>query len=337
MESRARVLSMINASWTTQVIAVACELRLPELIARGERAAASLARAANADADATHRLLRALVTLDLCVEKDDGTFDLSADGELLRGDRAESLSAWARMSGQRIWANWTELDGSIRTGESARKRLGRGEDFTHLERDPAKAAVFNAAMIDLTRPVARAAARELDWSGVATAVDVGGGAGELIATVLAHHPAMRGVVIDLAHAVSQAHAHLASAGVADRCEVVAGSFFEAVPSGADAYLLKSVLHNWDDDRAAVILSTCAAAMKPRARMMLFERVVPERLSAVPLDQEIARSDLNMLVGCDGRERTRSGFCALLGGAGLDLVEVRPLASGFSMLLARPQA
>jgi hypothetical protein len=195
MESRARVLAMINASWTTQVIAVACELGLPDLIAGGRTSAESLARAANADADAIHRMLRALVTLDLCIEKENGTFALSADGALLRTG-ADSLGAWARMSGQRMWANWTELGGSVRTGESARKR-GGVDDFSYLDRDPATAAVFNAAMVDITRPVALAAARDLDWSGVAKAVDVGGGVGELIATLLVHHPRMRGVVFDL--------------------------------------------------------------------------------------------------------------------------------------------
>jgi hypothetical protein len=333
MEARTRVLAMINASWTTQVIAVACELHLPEMIAAGRRDAASLAQAANADTDAVRRLLRALVTLDLCVEKEDGAFDLSADGELLRADRAESLSAWARMSGQRMWANWTELANSIRTGQSARKRVAGVDDFGYLDRDPAKAAVFNAAMVDLTRPIALAAARDLDWSGIAKAVDVGGGVGELIATVLAHHSGMRGTVFDLGHAVPGARAHLERAGVANRCDVVAGSFFEAIPQGADAYLLKSVLHNWDDGRAVLILRNCAAAMKPGARLMLLERVVPERLTSSPRDQEIVRSDLNMLVGCDGRERTQSRFAALLRQAKLQLGMVRALAGGFHVLVA----
>lgn len=332
MESRARVLAMINASWTTQVIAVACELGLPDLIAGGRTSAQSLAGATHADADAIHRMLRALVTLDLCVEKEDGTFELSADGELLRAEGAGSLGAWARMSGQRMWANWTELGRSIRTGESARKR-GGVDDFSYLDRDPAMAAVFNAAMVDVTRPVALAAARDLDWSGVTKAVDVGGGVGALIATVLAHNPQMRGVVFDLEHAASGARAHLAATGVADRCDVVAGSFFEAVPHGADAYLLKSVLHNWDDERAVAILRNCAAAMKTGARILLFERIVPERLTASPRDQEIVRSDLNMLVGCDGRERTEAQFRELLGQAGLLLGEVRPLSSGFNALVA----
>jgi orsellinic acid C2-O-methyltransferase len=333
MESRARVLGMINASWTTQVISVACELGLPELIAGGQKSAQSLADAAHADADAVHRLLRALVTLGLCVEKENGAFELSPDGELLRADGAGSLSAWARMSGQRIWANWTELGNSVRTGESARKRIAGVDDFSHLDLDLAKAAVFNAAMVDLTRPVALAAARDLDWSGVTKAVDVGGGVGELIATVLTHHPEMRAVVFDLEHAVSGARTHLERAGVADRCDVVSGSFFEAVPPGADAYLLKSVLHNWDDERAVAILRNCAAAMKPGGRIMLFERLVPERLTASPCDQEIARSDLNMLVGCDGRERTQSQFDALVRQANLVLGEVRPLSSGFNALVA----
>lgn len=333
MDSRARVLSMINAAWTTQVISVACELRLPDLLASGSFDPRQVAAETSASVDAVHRMLRALVTLDLCVENADGTFGLARDGEWLCRERADSLDAWARMSGQRMWANWTQLGESVRTGESARKRVNGAEDFTYLDRSPANAAVFNAAMVNLTQPVARAAAQIVDWTGIEKAVDVGGGVGELIATVLAHRPEMRGVVFDLEHAAAGAREHLLRAGVAERCEVVPGSFFDSVPGGAGAYLLKSVLHNWDDERAIAILRNCAAAMGPSARVMLFERIVPERLTASAADQEIARSDLNMLVGCDGRERTRAQFHALLGEAGLKPAGESPLVAGFSVLAA----
>jgi hypothetical protein len=331
MTARERVLSLINAAWTTQVIAVACELRVVDLMAATGSTAARLAAVSGADEVAVHRLLRALVTLELCVEHSDGHFALTEGGELLRSGGDDSLGDWARLSGTQIWDNWRELAHSVRTGESARRRLRSVDDFSYLDRDPANALNFNGAMVNLTRPVAEAAARELDWSGVSLAVDVGGGAGELIATVLGRHGHMRGVVLDLDHAAGCARAHLEQRGVADRCDVVSGSFFDSVPGGADAYLLKSVLHNWDDRQAIVILGRCAAALKQGGRVMLFERLMAERLVPAPEDREVARSDLNMLVGCGGRERTRAEFAELFAAAGMQLESSRPLVGGFHAL------
>ncbi len=331
MEDRARVLSMINAAWTTQVLAVACELRLADFLGGHAHPADRIAADADADADSVHRVLRALVALGLCIEMDDGRFALTEDGALLRSDRAESLSDWARLSGAQIWDNWRDLAHSVRTGQSARKRLRGADDFSYLERDAAGAERFNAAMVNLTRPVAQAAARDLDWNDVSLAVDVGGGAGELIATLLFHHGHMRGVVQDLPHAAPLARAHLERSGVAARCEVVSGSFFDSMPAAADTYLLKSVLHNWDDSHALRILRQCAMAMKPTGRVLLFERVMPERLGGADADREAARSDLNMLVGCGGRERCERHFRALMAQAGLRLESCRPLVAGFSVL------
>ncbi|HEX5128935.1 MAG TPA: methyltransferase, partial [Usitatibacter sp.] len=192
--------------------------------------------------------------------------------------------------------------------------------------------LFNAAMLAYTRPVARETARKLDWQGVGLIVDVGGGVGELAAAVLRAQPAMRGIVYDLRHAAAAAASHLERAGLSARCEFVTGSFFESVPA-ADACLLKSVLHNWDDERAAAILERCAAALGPGGRVVLVERVLPERPASAEDDRDQARSDLNMLVGCDGRERTEAEFRALLEGAGLAWHGATPLVLGFSALVA----
>jgi len=158
--------------------------------------------------------------------------------------------------------------------------------------------------------------------------------GELLAGIVSAHPHMRGTVFDLQHAVEGARAHLLMRGVADRCDVVGGSFFEAIPPGADAYLLKSVLHNWNDERSRSILAQVRKAAKPGSQVMLFERVVPERRSATELDREMARSDLNMLVGCGGCERTEASFREMLAGADLEPAYVKPLANGISVIAAR---
>lgn len=336
MGDRARVLSMIGAAWMCQTIAAACELGVPDQFAEGPQDVERLAAKTKSQPDALRRLLRGLCTLELCEERADGTFALTDDGALLRRDADDSVHAWARMSGTRLWRQWGQLADSVRTGHSYRHRVLGADDFSPLDSDPKAAALFNDAMANLTRPVALAAARELDWSGHRRIVDVGGGPGELAATILAQHPHLSGAVFDLAHAVAPARKRLRAAGVAERCEVIQGSFFDTVPVGADAYLLKSVLHNWSDERALAILRNCRQAIVPEGRVVLLERIVPERYTSAPGDRDIARSDLNMLVGCDGRERTEAQFRALLSEAGFVLEKVVPLASHVSALVARPR-
>lgn len=333
MGARERILEMVNAAWTTQAIGTACELGLPDLLAPAPSSSAEIAAVAGADPDAVHRLLRALASLGLTEEREEGVFALTAEGALLSRSAPQSLGAWAAMNARRMWANWGELGHSVRTGRSARLRLQGVDDFSFLERDPAAALQFHHAMVELSRPVAVAAARTLDWSGTRTLVDVGGGAGALAATILAHHRHLEGIVLDLPHALDAARAQFRAAGVEGRCEARAGDFFAAVPNGADTYLLKSVLHDWDDTRALAILERCAEAMAPGARVVVLERIVPERLSSSPVDRDIARSDLNMLVGCGGRERTQRQFRALLGAAGLRVASVTPLTADFSALVA----
>lgn len=333
MTPRERVLELANAAWTTQVLGAACELGLPDHLAAGTAEATALAVRSGADADAIHRLLRAMAALGLCREEADGRFSPTPEGALLASGHPGSLGAWSRMSARRLWRNWGELAESVRSGRSARARHEDADDFTFFDRDPDGAAEFNRAMVDLSRPVALATARELDWGGVGRIVDVGGGAGVLAAMVLAHHPSMTGVVFDLPHAVPAALRLMEEAGVAIRAEVRSGSFFDAVPAGADAYLLKSVLHNWGDEPALRILRRCAEAMAPGGRVVLVERLLPDRVTDGRVDREAVRSDLNMLVGCGGRERTRVQFEALVAAAGLNLRYVQPLAGGFYALVA----
>jgi SAM-dependent methyltransferase len=206
------------------------------------------------------------------------------------------------------------------------------DDFTFLNADAEDADAFNAAMVAVTRPVARAAASALDWSGTRVVVDVGGGAGQVVAALASAHPHLRGLVLDLEHAGPSARRLFAEQGVAGRCTFVAGSFFDAVPSG-DAVVLKSVLHNWDDADASRILQRCAEALNPGGRVVVLERLLPPRRGTSPADREGARSDLNMLVGCGGCERTEARFRSLLASAGLSMAPPRPLAAGFHALEA----
>lgn len=327
-DARAVLLSLINASWTTQAISVATRLRLPELLLDGPHGAGELARMTQCDEPSIARLLRALTTIDVLRESTDGLFELAATGHLLRRDVNDSLAAWAEFCGTQSWATWGRLEQSVRSGESVRKQTTGADGFHHLEDDVQGALLFNRAMVDLTQPVARAAARVIDFSGMHLVVDIGGGHGELIAEILRQHPSLRGILFDLAHATAAGGARLGGAGVEERCALVTGSFFDSVPGEADAYLLKSVLHDWSDERAIDILRSCRRAMPEHAKLFVIERIAPERFGHSGQDQSIARSDLNMLVGTGGRERTQSEYRDLLAAAGLQATRLLQLNGAY---------
>lgn len=325
--ARERLLEMIDASWTTQAIRTACLLELPDRLVGAPQSSAALARSCGCDAAALQRLLNALVTLGVCADAGDDRFALAPLGELLRDDAADSLRAWALIAGGPQWARWAELDISVRSGTSHRRRHEGADGFETLAGE--SAALFHRAMVELTRRVAREFVAAVDLRGAQRVVDVGGGAGELLATVLAALPQARGVLFDLPHALAVPAA--AAGEVAARIERVGGSFFEAVPRGGDAYLLKSVLHNWDDARCAQLLLRCAAAMGDGARLWVLDRVAPQRPGTTARARTIARSDLNMLVACCGRERRLDEFVALADVAGLGLARRTPLPCGFDAL------
>lgn len=217
----------------------------------------------------------------------------------------------------------------VRSGESVRKRTRGIDGFDHLQEDRDAALLFNRAMVSLTTSVASALMQAMDFCGSERVVDVGGGLGGLVAGILRAHPKMRGVLFDLSHATQTAGALLAQCDVAERCEVVTGSFFDSVPSGADVYLLKSILHDWDDVQCAVILANCRHAMGPRSRLLVIERMMPEQMAVSLRDQGIARSDLNMLIGTGGRERTQEQFRAMLQATGLRATRLIALSEGYA--------
>src|SRR5262245_54041824 len=338
IDTREQLLDAIHASWTTQAIAAAVTLHLPDLLAAAPADAAALASAAQCHAPSLRRLLVALTILGLVVLRDDDEcFALTPSGALLRSDVPGSLAAWALLSGQRIWAAQAQLAACVRSGASARTLGGGSDDFAHLDGDGEAAALFHRAMTNLTQPVADALVDRVDFVGARRVVDIGGGYGQLIATLLRAHRHLHGVLVDLPHAIEPAAAWLAAQGVEGRCERVCGSFFDAWPEGADAYLLKSVLHDWDDERCHHILQRCrdALAGRPQARLFVVERVANERAAATPHDRAVARSDLNMLVSLGGRERRASEYQALLDAAGLRALGSHALVYGYSAIEAAP--
>ena len=332
-DPRQRLRALIDANWTTQAIAATVRLRLPDLLMDGAQTVEVLASQVSCHPPSLLRLLRALTSISIVSESEDGRFEITETGRLLAADAPGSLSAWAELCGTTSWTAWGRLYECVRTGTSARKQGSGAGGFDHLAKDDAAALLFNRAMVGLSRPVAVSVAAEVDFAGVQRVVDVGGGFGELIAAVLSRHPGMNGVLLDMGHAISRAHDFLAATGVADRCELIAGDFFEAVHPGADVYMLKSVLHDWDDEQCKAILVNCAKAMSTNARLLIVERLMPEHLEDSAHDRGIARGDLNMLVAQDGRERTHKEYRTLLRAAGLRLTRSLTLSSGFEVLTA----
>jgi orsellinic acid C2-O-methyltransferase len=336
--ARKYLLELINASWTTQVIASSVALGIVDVLAEKAQDIEGLARASSCHAPSLQRLISALASLDLVEQRSDGRVELTRTGALLRTDAGDSLAWWSLLCGGPSWVKWASLADSVRTGLSARRRSGSADDFALYNRDRAGAEVFNRAMSNLTKPVAEAIVEAIDFRGIDRIVDVGGSHGCLIGTILATYPGLRGTLFDLEHAISRAGVELARMGVAERCELVSGNFFDAIPGGADVYLLKSVLHDWDDQHCSAILQQCERAMtggaEHAARLLVIERIRPEHFGGTSCDQAIARSDLNMLVSLGGRERTEREYRALLNAAGLRLERITELPSEFSVMEAR---
>lgn len=327
----ASLLDMIGASWMSQAICVAAELHIPDLLANGSQTIDELAVTTQCSRASLHRLLRALASLGICIEQGDGFFALGPMGSHLRSNSTSSVRSWAIWWGRHLWPVWRNLQSSVRTGKSARELATGRKGYSHLEAEPEAASVFNCAMVELTRLVAREVVCAYDFSAARRVVDVGGGYGQLLTALLEAYPTMHGILFDLPHAIDGAKTRMADTGIAARCDLVAGNFFESVPSGADIYLLKSILHNWDDERTTIILGNCRRAMPSQAKLVLIERVMPERMKESARERALARTDLNMLVGLGGRERTEEEFAALLASSGLRAVKFLPAAPDYTVI------
>ncbi|WP_119299612.1 methyltransferase [Dongia deserti] len=332
-----RFQSILTGSWKTQALHVAAELRLADLLAAGPRTSADLALSVKAHPHSLHRLLRALSALDICAERADGSFELTPLGALLRDDSPHSLRAWTLWWGHHLWPVWGNLLYSVRTGKSARKHLFGTDGFEHLQNNPEAAAIFYRVTIELTRLTAQFVMQAYDFSGLKRVVDVGGGHGEMLAYVLRANPEASGILFDLAIAVEGAAGNFKKnhPDLDGRCAFVPGDFFESVPAEADAYILKSVIHDWDDERSARILVNCRRAMAEGARLLVIEPVLSERSAAISLQSTLSQHDLTMLVALGAQERTEGEFSGLLKDAGLQVSRIIPAGPVYSIIECLP--
>ena len=333
-ESPARTLRRLaNGYQVSQAIHVAATLGVADALADGPRSANELASVTGSHPEALYRVLRALAALGVLHEDPARTFALTEVGECLRTDAPEPVAGWAAFVGRPAhWQSWGHLLHSVRTGENAFRDLHGQDVWQFRETHPEEQAFFDAAMTAGTRAANAALLERFDFGSFGTLVDVGGGQGALLAAVLGAHPSLRGVLFDLPQVVAGAQPLLAAAGVSDRCRVVAGSFFESVPEGGDAYVLKAIVHDWEDDDATRILESCRRAIRPDGTLL-----VVERLLAPPNEgAEVKLGDLNMLVGPGGRERTLEEFAHLFERAGFRLGSHTPTRVGFSVIAAQPR-
>ena len=324
---------LIFAKVKTHALGVFAELKIADLLADGLRSTDDLAQAAGAHAPSLYRLLRVLAALDIVSEAGPGTFALTEAGQLLRSDTPGSMRGIAAMFGGELHTRaWACLNHSVRTGEPAWDHVFGKPLFEYLQGDAESAAMFDEAMTSSSAAQAQAVVEAYDFAGIQRIVDVGGGHGTLLASILQRYPTLRGVLFELPQVAAGAGPRFEAAAVQDRVEVVSGDFLQNVAVSADAYIMKRIIHDWDDDRAARILSNCRAALAPGGRVLVVECVVddsPESLFGKLLDIEM------LALAPYGKERTADEFRALFAEAGLRLERIVDTPAPCKVIEGRP--
>lgn len=331
MDVQHELLKMISGYWLSQAIHVAAKLKMADLLAGGPRPCAELAAATATHPQSLHRLLRALASVGVFKELDGQRFELTPLAEALRSDVPNSQYAVAVMMGDEHYESWGQLLYSVQTGKAAFDHIYGKPPFDFLAEHPEKARNFDAAMTGIHGNETPAMLDAFDFSGFKTLVDIGGGNGSLLAAVLQRTPKLRGLLYDLPHVIERARGNLQAAGVAERCATEPGSFFERVPAGHDAYLMRHIIHDWEDAKAVTILSHIRKAIAPAGTLLLVEMVVP------PGNDPgwVKFLDLNMLLIPGGQERTEAEYRQLLGKAGFQLARIVPTRTEISVLVAQP--
>jgi O-methyltransferase len=327
-EAIQHVFQLISGHIVASCMNIAARLTIADRLAAGPRAAADLARDCGVNEDALYRLLRTLASLGVFQEVSPRTFALNAEGAALRDGPIRWMTLW--LAGEfnfRVYANAMH---SVKTGESAVPVTTGYGAFETFARDPELSKVFNDAMTGFSAAIIPSVLQAYDFSGIGTLVDVAGGHGGILTAVLEKYPSMRGILFDLDHVIEGARTRIASLGLSGRCTTASGDFFRAVPAGGDAYIMKHIIHDWDDDKAAAILRNIRAVLPESGRVILLEAVIQDG-GGPDLGKII---DIEMLVMPAGRERTAEEFRALFARAGLELTRIVPTESPLSVIEGR---
>jgi len=316
---------MIGGYWVTQAIYVAAELGVADCLTTGARAVEEVAEQTGANAGALYRVLRALSSVGIFQEDGDRRFSLTPLAERLRSDVPGSQRSFAIMNGAELYQSWGNLIHTVKKGEEAFRETYGATFFEYMTDRPDRHAIYDEAMNGIHGPETEPMLDAYNFSPFGTVVDVGGGNGATLAGILNRHPSVRGILFDLPGVADRARTLLASAGFNGRCEVVGGSFFSSVPA-ADAYVLRHVIHDWQDEECITILRNCRNAMNPDGRVLVVENVIPN--GNTPSFGKWL--DLMMLV-VGGRERTEKQYRELFAQSGLRLNRIVPTAHEVSVI------
>ena len=328
---------MAIGHYLSRALHVIAKLGVADLLSDGARGVEELAKATETHPPSLRRVMRLLASVGVFEEKEDGGFALTVLGECLRADVPGSSRAMVLLfAGIGIQDSWKDLEWCVRTGEPAYRKRGAADAFAEMAKDPAQAANFDAAMADFTKMTAVAVAAAYDFTPLGTIVDVGGGNGALLLGILKAYAHLQGVVADRPDVVERAKKEIAASGLGARCRAVAIDFFREVPGGADAYVLKHVIHGWDDERARTILANCRRVVPPNGRLLLVEGVYPPRIDGSPESRGAAANDVNMLVSTGGRQRSEAEFRSLYSAAGFRLTRIVPTPARASVIEGVPE-
>jgi hypothetical protein len=324
----AQLMEMIFGFTVARAISVAAEFRVADHLKDGPKTADELAQITRVHPRSLYRLLRALAGAAVFSEDNAGRFSLTELGDLLRSDHPQSLRGFVELIADKVnFETWADLSYSVQTGSPAFPHRYNAPFFEWLEHNPEEAKLFHDAMTSLSAGAVAAVVEAYDFSGISKLVDVGGGHGLLIASILSKYPSMTGVVYDDPKVVEGAKEVLRAHGVSERGAPIGGNFFAAVPAGGDAYILKHIIHDWSDDECVTILSHCHKVMPVGGKLLIVEMVIPE--PNVPSIGKLL--DLQMLVYLSGRERTSTEYGDLLNQAGFELKRIVPAGSLYSVV------
>ena len=325
------MLNLTIGHWVARLVHIAAKLKLADLLKDGPRTAADLATATGVHPPALYRVLRALASVGVFAETKRGRFKLTPLAATLQTGVPASLRGWALMINEKYtWDAWEELLHGVKTGEIPFLKAHGVPPFEYLEKHPEDLEVFGESMTSLSGTENPTIAAAYKFSGVRTLIDVGGGHGSLLATILKANPKLKGVLFDQPSVIARAQKdqHVTAKGIAKRCTLESGSFFEAVPAGGDAYIMKYILHDWNDEQCVKILENCRAAMNKKARVLVVDNVIPPGND--PSWGKLL--DIQMLI-IGGRERTKKEFAAMFAQAGLKMTRVVPTKCPLSIVEA----
>jgi hypothetical protein len=327
---------LATGHYVSHALFVAAKLGIADLLKNGPRHYSELAKATGTHPPSLNRVMRLLASAGVLAEGEEGNFGLTPVGECLRtGVPGSSRAMVMLFAGNRIQELWKDLEYCVRTGEPAYRLRGVTDPFLDPLRTLDEEGNFDAAMADFTRLAAVAVASVYDFTPFNTIVDVGGGNGALMIGILKANSKLRGIVFDQQAAAERATAQISQNNLAERCQAIGGDFFKEVPAGGDAYLLKHVIHDWDDQRAITILKNCHRAMTRQGKVLIVEGVYPKRIDETTESRGAAANDVNMLVSTGGRQRSEDEFRALYQAAGFRLTTIVPTVARVSIVEGVP--